>query len=243
MPHPYVKRRSYMCVVEPRFTDGWGMSHIWMSHVDEACHTYERVMWTKHVTHMNEPHDMLHLYVKRGSNMCVTWFIYLCDMAHPHVKHGSYTRVTWLTHLCGMPCPRVKYDSLCVTWLIVRDMTHSYVWQDSFVFVTGLIHMCNMTHSYGWHDSFICVTWLIHMCDRTHPHSHTGWQKDKECLKLKISLRKKATTYRHLFQRMTCKNKASHAFSPFCIQMSKPEHDATNFDRTHDIPLAWRIHM
>jgi len=25
-----------------------------------------------------------------------------------------------------------------------------------------------MTHSYMWHDSFICVTWLIHMCDITH---------------------------------------------------------------------------
>jgi len=23
--------------------------------------------------------------------------------------------------------------------------------------------MCDMTHSYVWHDSFICVTWLIHM--------------------------------------------------------------------------------
>jgi len=25
--------------------------------------------------------------------------------------------------------------------------------------VTLLIHMCDMTHSYVWHDSFICVTW------------------------------------------------------------------------------------
>jgi len=34
-----------------------------------------------------------------------------------------------------------------------------------------LIHMCDMTHSYVWHDSFICVTWLIHMCDMTHSYS------------------------------------------------------------------------
>jgi len=25
--------------------------------------------------------------------------------------------------------------------------------------------ICDMTHSYVWHDSFIRVTWLIHMCD------------------------------------------------------------------------------
>jgi len=37
------------------------------------------------------------------------------------------------------------------------DMTHSYVWHDSFIRVTWLIHMCDMTHSYVWHDSFIYV--------------------------------------------------------------------------------------
>ena len=25
-----------------------------------------------------------------------------------------------------------------------------------------------VSHLYVWHDSFICVTWLIHMCDMTH---------------------------------------------------------------------------
>jgi len=58
-----------------------------------------------------------------------------------------------------------------VTWLIhMCDMTHSYVWHDSFICVTWLIHMCDKTHSYVWHDSFICVTWLIHMCDMTHSY-------------------------------------------------------------------------
>ena len=56
------------------------------------------------------------------------------------------------------------------------DMTSSYVWHDSFIRVTWLIHVCYMTHSYVWHDSFIwhasfiCVTWLIHKCDK--PHSY-----------------------------------------------------------------------
>jgi len=55
-----------------------------------------------------------------------------------------------------------------VPWLIhMCDMTHSYVWHDSFICVPWLIHMCAMTHSYMWHDSFICMTWLIHGCDRT----------------------------------------------------------------------------
>jgi len=60
---------------------------------------------------------------------------------------------------------------ICVTWLIhMRDVTHSYVWRDSFICVTWLIHMCDVTHSYVWRDSFICVTWLIHICDVTHSY-------------------------------------------------------------------------
>ena len=60
---------------------------------------------------------------------------------------------------------------ICVTWLIhMCDMTHSYVWHDTFICVTWLIHICDMTHSYVWHDSFICVTWHIHMCDMTHSY-------------------------------------------------------------------------
>jgi len=56
-----------------------------------------------------------------------------------------------------------------VTWLIhTCDMTHSYVWHDSFLCVTWLIHIVYMTYSYVWRDSFICVAWLIHMCDMSH---------------------------------------------------------------------------
>ena len=49
----------------------------------------------------------------------------------------------------------------------VCDMTHSYVWRDSFICVTWLLHMCDMTPSHVWHDSFIRVIWLFHMCDMT----------------------------------------------------------------------------
>jgi len=70
----------------------------------------------------------------------------------------------------------VWHDSfICVTWLIhMCDMTHSYVWHDSFICVTWSIHMCDMTHSYVWHDPFICVTWSIHMCDMTHSYVWHG---------------------------------------------------------------------
>jgi len=40
-------------------------------------------------------------------------------------------------------------------------MPQSCVWHDSFVCVTCLSHVCDMTHSYVWHASVMCVTWLI----------------------------------------------------------------------------------
>jgi len=43
----------------------------------------------------------------------------------------------------------------------VCDMTHSYVWRDSFICVTWPICVCIVTKK-------LCVTWLIHMCDMTH---------------------------------------------------------------------------
>jgi len=64
-----------------------------------------------------------------------------------------------------------RHDSfICVTCLIhMCDMTHSYVWHDSFMCATWPIRTCDMTHSYVWHDSFTCVTWPIHTCDANHP--------------------------------------------------------------------------
>ena len=55
---------------------------------------------------------------------------------------------------------------------LLTSIAHSYEWYDSAtcVCVTWLIHMRDMTHPYVWHDSFIWVIRLIRMCDMTHSH-------------------------------------------------------------------------
>jgi len=56
-----------------------------------------------------------------------------------------------------------------VTWLIhTNDMTHAHECHDSFIRVIWLHFNCDMTPSYVWHDTFVPVTWLMHTCGVTH---------------------------------------------------------------------------
>jgi len=64
---------------------------------------------------------------------------------------------------------------MCVTWLIhMCDVTHSYMWHDSFVRVTWRIRTCDMTTSYVWHDVFICVIWRI-WCVQHESSTYVTW--------------------------------------------------------------------
>ena len=96
------------------------------------------------------------------------WLIHMCDMTHSYVWQDSFICVSWLIHMCDMT-HSVCDMTQCVTWLSVWhdsvcDMTKCViglsVWHDSIMF--------DMAHLYARHDSFIRMTWLIHMCDMTH---------------------------------------------------------------------------
>ena len=119
--------------------------------------------------------------------LIILWI--LVTKASAYASHDSFMSMRWsgmhmnescpastFIHMCDMTHSYVWHDSfICVTWLIhMCGMTHSYVWQDSFICVTWLIRMCDVTHVYVWHDSFICVTWLIHVCDMTHSYVRRG---------------------------------------------------------------------
>jgi len=44
--------------------------------------------------------------------------------------------------------------------MVMCDKTHSYVWRDSSICVTRLIHVCDMTHS--------CVSYSLQMHETYH---------------------------------------------------------------------------
>jgi len=102
-----------------------------------------------------------------------------------------------------MLLPR-RVECLWVTWLThTCDMTHSFFWHDTFIFVT---YPCSdMWYDHVWHDSLIYVTRLIHflwhdvfisaMCpclDVWHDHV---WRDSLICVTPLINLRDMTLLY------------------------------------------------
>ena len=120
-------------------------------------------LWMRHVTSMNET-SLTHEYMCGMTRSCWIYECVVCQI------YGTWHQIH--TYVCDMSHSYVWHDSfICASWLVYMcNMTRSYVRHDSFICAAWLIRMCDMTHSYVRHDSFICATWLISMCDMTHSY-------------------------------------------------------------------------
>jgi len=94
------------------------------------------------------------------------------DMPHPYVLHDPFICASWILHIYNATW---RIDTCHITNSYAHTMNQSYVYRDSLICVTGLIHMCAMTRSFVHYDSFIYAMWLIHMCDMNHSYS---WREE-----------------------------------------------------------------
>jgi len=101
-----------------------------------------------YVTHSYVSHD---LFLFRCHAYCRWYLLYVC--------HNSTWCVTWLIHMCETTHGNTHYNTRCNTHCNTNCMA-----------VSRVEHMCDMTHTYVWHDSYICVRLLIHPCAMTHVH-------------------------------------------------------------------------
>jgi len=107
-------------------------------HMCDMTHSYDmNDLWRSHVTYMNES---CHIY----------------EWVMSHIQSPTYI---WM-HLGAFNAPHSQHTS--GAWGALH--------------APSCIHICDMTHSYMWHDSFIYATWLIHICDMTHSqHTSGAW--------------------------------------------------------------------
>jgi len=105
---------------------------------------------------------MTHSYTWHDSFIYGTWRIPIRDMTHSYTWHDSFIYVTWRIPIRDMTHSYTWHDPLRA-W----DMTHSYVWKVDVLW--SELPVDDSTF-YVRHDSFIYVTWLIHICDMTHSY-------------------------------------------------------------------------
>jgi len=136
----------------------------WMSHVSQingVCHTREQ---KKQLT-------ILPVWAPKTNKKTYSH--------HKWVMNEYWHRYEWVIRVWMLPKKKLtkkKTHNLSSWELRDRLELHLYVWHDSFIRVTWIVGMCDIslirridtTHSYVWHGSFICVTWLIHVCDMTY---------------------------------------------------------------------------
>jgi len=101
-----------------------------------ATHTHAHTR-THTPTH---PHCLLCMYLLKFMSINLLRYIHV------------YVRTVSLDFLA-----RLRDDSGAFLYILVQQPC-----------VTWPIHMCDMTHSYVWHDTFLCVPWFIHTWDMTH---------------------------------------------------------------------------
>jgi len=125
-----------------------------------------------------EVHIYMSLYMYRGTYRYVAFSAtrYICIEVHIYMSLYMY-RGTYI-YVARYICIEVHIDMLhslrLMSWdnsNYICDITHSYMWHVSSVYVTWLNCMCDMPH-----DSILCVTcpitqpnvWRNHVCDMPH---------------------------------------------------------------------------
>jgi len=113
------------------------------------------------------------------------------------------------------------------------------VWCDASVAgIRGAARMLSMSHEWVMVQTWIesCQTRdevMSHICMGAEP-CESGWRTCKGYLKLQVTFRKRATNYRALLWKMTCKDKASYASWPPCTMWTGHSlHELSHVARVH----------
>jgi len=163
MSHTYVRFDLFICVIWPSYMWYDSFTHVtWLIHTFDLTCSY--VWHDLHICDMTPVHmwhdsyirsiwlvhmgDMTQSYINHNTTH---WqLLDVCDMTHSCMWHDSCMRATWLVHMCDVTQSFINHQA-----------THRQEQHDSsFISVTRLLYICDMTHIYVRRDMLISMTWL-----------------------------------------------------------------------------------
>jgi len=97
--------------------------------------------------------------LRQKTSTHVFWRLLQKTSTHVFWCQTTFSETSAGRQTAGVCLPHVRK---ALTWHIYVTW---HMWHDTFIYVTWLIYICDMTHWYMWHDWFGYVAWLIHMCD------------------------------------------------------------------------------
>jgi len=164
MPHSHLQGAKESCHTREgqscHTDEGWFMPHIWMSHIthiNEACHTYECGMshiWMRHISYKNEPcHTPRHTYAG--------------VLSHMDVKGATYSSVKWECVLSHVVTNTRDWCHIWVPWV-----PHTHLWSERVSYHTSSrTHESDVTYGYHGCHILICEVQVSHVVQVRDSHS------------------------------------------------------------------------
>jgi len=165
-------------------------------------------------------HTHIYIYIRRAPHEVAQWTFYLSyESCHTYISMSD------VTHMCIYIRPQMKLRSKPFT----SHVAQIYMSYHTHIYTSVLSHTCihELCHTYIYmshvtrciYDS--CNTY-IYISEEPQTKSraqwtlYLPWRRHKECLKLQVIFRRRATNHRALLWKMTCRDKASCESSPLC---------------------------
>jgi len=162
--------------------------------------------------------------VALGSCLCVCVDMYLstCYIWYMYIYIHMYICIQ------GAPLPLCVCVRVNMYTCICRiEYLHIYVYLHTQGNICMNIHVWIYLHTQYMYMSYRILAYIcIYLHTQGAPFGSclcirvdTGWRRPIRCLKLQVIFRKRATEYRALLRKMTCKDRASYGSSPPCMYM------------------------
>ena len=170
MTHSYVWHESFICATWLiRVRDmTYFINVTWLIHVYDMTHTPSACIHASTLSQSSVP-----VYSTRLTNSNTHCNTLRHTATHWNTLQHTATHCNTLQHTAAH-CNTLHNTAAHCNTLQHSTLQHTATRSQSSVPVySWLIHTCDRTHSYVWNDRFIYVTWLNNMCDVIH--SYTWW--------------------------------------------------------------------